>query len=190
MIAHRLSTILKSDQILVIDGGKIVESGTHAELLEKKGVYHKLWTTQLKLQIDPEKVEQTNTAKEDLTLVNDVEENEEASTELRRVTSEADKDITSQKQAEEEAAEVNKWREQLEGKPDTKESRGRHTVKDVINSFNRRLSLSRSPKPGKNGTDSGSQAASPTRSRLKGECSRVRPSECRQRPVRWKRRGG
>ena len=107
--------------------------------------------------------------------MNDVEENEEASTELRRVTSEADKDITSQKQAEEEAAEVNKWREQLEGKPDTKESRGRHTVKDVINSFNRRLSLSRSPKPGKNGTDSGSQAASPTRSRLKANAPEFVP---------------
>ena len=175
MIAHRLSTILKSDQILVIDGGKIVESGTHVELLEKKGAYHKLWTTQLKLQVDAEKADKTSAAKEGLTLVNDLRESEEESTELIRVTSEANRDEDSAKPAEEEVAEVNEWREQLEGKSNTKETRGRQTVKDVINTFNRRLSSSRSPKPGKNGKDSGSQAASPTRSRLKANAPEFVP---------------
>lgn len=42
VIAHRLSTIEHADQILVIDQGKVVESGTHTELLEKKSVYHSL----------------------------------------------------------------------------------------------------------------------------------------------------
>jgi len=42
VIAHRLSTIEHADQILVIDEGKVAESGTHAELIEKHGIYHAL----------------------------------------------------------------------------------------------------------------------------------------------------
>lgn len=45
-IAHRLSTIAKMDKLLVLDDGKIVESGTHAELLESKGIYANLWAHQ------------------------------------------------------------------------------------------------------------------------------------------------
>ncbi|ACF07450.1 ABC-type multidrug/protein/lipid transport system ATPase component [Metamycoplasma arthritidis] len=43
VIAHRLSTIVNADQILVLDGGEIVERGTHKELLAKKGFYEKLY---------------------------------------------------------------------------------------------------------------------------------------------------
>ena len=46
VIAHRLSTIVDSDLILVLDHGHIVEQGTHRELLEKKGFYHKIYTSQ------------------------------------------------------------------------------------------------------------------------------------------------
>ena len=46
VIAHRLSTIVDSDRILVLDHGHIVEQGTHQELLEKRGFYHKLYTSQ------------------------------------------------------------------------------------------------------------------------------------------------
>lgn len=47
VIAHRLSTIQKMDRILVMDDGKIVEEGTHKELVAKKnGIYAKLWTHQ------------------------------------------------------------------------------------------------------------------------------------------------
>jgi ATP-binding cassette, subfamily B, bacterial len=42
VVAHRLATILSSDRILVMDGGRIVEEGTHAELVRKKGLYAKL----------------------------------------------------------------------------------------------------------------------------------------------------
>ncbi|MCL1808059.1 MAG: ABC transporter ATP-binding protein/permease [Oscillospiraceae bacterium] len=46
-IAHRLSTLRDADSLAVIDNGKVVETGTHAELLAKKGEYHKLYTIQL-----------------------------------------------------------------------------------------------------------------------------------------------
>ena len=46
VIAHRLSTIQKADKIIVVQKGEIVEQGKHSELLEKRGVYHKLVTMQ------------------------------------------------------------------------------------------------------------------------------------------------
>jgi len=47
VIAHRLSTIMKMDRIVVIDGGGIVEEGTHAKLLRRRdGLYKKLWNLQ------------------------------------------------------------------------------------------------------------------------------------------------
>lgn len=45
VIAHRLSTITNADKIVVIDGGKIVEQGKHAELIELKGRYYELYKT-------------------------------------------------------------------------------------------------------------------------------------------------
>lgn len=46
VIAHRLSTVLHADQILVIEGGRIVERGRHRELLDKNGVYAALYQAQ------------------------------------------------------------------------------------------------------------------------------------------------
>jgi ATP-binding cassette subfamily B multidrug efflux pump len=48
VIAHRLSTIREADQVLVIDAGRIVERGTHQELLAARGFYHQLYTSQFK----------------------------------------------------------------------------------------------------------------------------------------------
>jgi ATP-binding cassette, subfamily B, bacterial MsbA len=53
-IAHRLSTVLSADQIIVMDGGRIKEIGTHAELLEKSGYYRRLYDHQFnRIQEEP-----------------------------------------------------------------------------------------------------------------------------------------
>ncbi len=44
MIAHRLSTVVSADRIIVLDSGRIIEEGTHQQLLEKKGRYADMWT--------------------------------------------------------------------------------------------------------------------------------------------------
>lgn len=46
MIAHRLRTVVDADQILVLDNGKLAEHGTHQQLMEKNGLYHKLFHIQ------------------------------------------------------------------------------------------------------------------------------------------------
>ena len=46
VIAHRLSTVRHADQVLVVDGGQIVERGTHQELLDRRGAYHDLYMRQ------------------------------------------------------------------------------------------------------------------------------------------------
>ena len=50
VIAHRLSTVVHADQILVMDHGRIVERGTHAELLARRGVYAAMWEIQSREQ--------------------------------------------------------------------------------------------------------------------------------------------
>ena len=49
VIAHRLSTVREADAILVLEKGRVVEVGSHAELLEKKGAYHELFHKQFEL---------------------------------------------------------------------------------------------------------------------------------------------
>ena len=49
VIAHRLSTIQRADLILVIEDGEVVERGKHAELIERRGRYHQLYTVQARI---------------------------------------------------------------------------------------------------------------------------------------------
>ena len=49
VVAHRLSTVKNAHQIIVLDKGRIVETGNHASLIEKKGAYYNLVKNQLEL---------------------------------------------------------------------------------------------------------------------------------------------
>jgi ATP-binding cassette subfamily C protein len=51
VIAHRLSTVLSADQVLVLEAGRVVERGTHDELLAQNGLYSELYRTQFERQI-------------------------------------------------------------------------------------------------------------------------------------------
>jgi ATP-binding cassette subfamily B protein len=52
IIAHRLSTVVDADQILVMDGGEIIERGAHAELLQRNGMYAQMWDLQKRVEQD------------------------------------------------------------------------------------------------------------------------------------------
>lgn len=49
VIAHRLSTIRNSDAIMVLEHGRIVERGSHEDLIKEKGIYYQLYTGKLEL---------------------------------------------------------------------------------------------------------------------------------------------
>lgn len=63
VIAHRLSTIMAADEILVVDQGRIVQRGTHRELVEQDGVYRELYETQFRRALEDQKNRKITKAK-------------------------------------------------------------------------------------------------------------------------------
>jgi ATP-binding cassette subfamily B protein len=55
VIAHRVQSLMKADLILVFDGGRIVERGTHASLTAKEGMYHRIFDLQTAIESELEK---------------------------------------------------------------------------------------------------------------------------------------
>ena len=50
VIAHRLSTVQSSDKILVLDHGRIIEEGSHEQLISRRGTYYQLYTGAFELE--------------------------------------------------------------------------------------------------------------------------------------------
>ena len=57
VIAHRLSTVLRSDVILVMDNGRLIERGTHGELLAAGGLYARVYEEQFRPQEEQDRIE-------------------------------------------------------------------------------------------------------------------------------------
>lgn len=60
IIAHRIQSVMNADQILVIDQGRIIQRGTHAELLEQDGIYHETYVMQTNLESGIAKEDQSD----------------------------------------------------------------------------------------------------------------------------------
>ena len=55
IIAHRIQSIMNADLILVLDKGRIIQRGTHAQLLKSEGIYRKIFDIQTRIEVELEK---------------------------------------------------------------------------------------------------------------------------------------
>ncbi|KAH7403640.1 hypothetical protein BKA64DRAFT_574026, partial [Cadophora sp. MPI-SDFR-AT-0126] len=72
VVAHRLSTIMKADHIVVVMNGKIVEQGSHDELIHKNGKYHDLWSKQIFVKSAKSRSRSRSPQKRDASIINDL----------------------------------------------------------------------------------------------------------------------
>lgn len=70
--SHRLSTIVKADHILVVMNGKIVEQGSHHDLIRSRGKYHDLWSKQIFIKPEKERSRSRSPGKRTSNIVNDL----------------------------------------------------------------------------------------------------------------------
>lgn len=73
VIAHRLSTITQANQILCLHEGKVIEAGTHEELLAKGGRYAMMWRKQIRAELKKAKLEETESESDDIQPLIDLE---------------------------------------------------------------------------------------------------------------------
>jgi len=72
VVAHRLSTIMKADHIVVVMNGKIVEQGSHDELIHTNGKYHDLWSKQIFVKPIKSRSRSRSPQKRDASIINDL----------------------------------------------------------------------------------------------------------------------
>ncbi|KAL5314080.1 hypothetical protein ACEPPN_018504 [Leptodophora sp. 'Broadleaf-Isolate-01'] len=72
IVAHRLSTIMKADHIVVVMNGKIVEQGSHDELIHSNGKYHDLWSKQIFVKPANSRSRSRSPQKRDTSIINDL----------------------------------------------------------------------------------------------------------------------
>ncbi|TVY17749.1 Heavy metal tolerance protein [Lachnellula arida] len=89
IVAHRLSTIMKADHILVVMNGKIVEQGSHEELIHSKGKYHELWSNQIFIKPGTELPNSRSPEQQKSGIVNDLSPAQHKA-ELKKVTETTD----------------------------------------------------------------------------------------------------
>ncbi|KAK5269426.1 hypothetical protein LTR99_006860 [Exophiala xenobiotica] len=152
VIAHRLSTILHADQILVIQDGRVAESGTHETLIKQKGAYNELWSSQLQLEapdVDGGPRSRSPKKQDAAFLINDLSSNgEDSQTLLENTTAEeTDKSHAGERPESSNSRDrTSRNRTSHQAAHAGDEDRGRVKGKHLARALSRRLSRSKSPK--------------------------------------------
>ncbi|KIX99829.1 uncharacterized protein Z520_04465 [Fonsecaea multimorphosa CBS 102226] len=157
VIAHRLSTVMHADHLLVIEDGRIVESGTHDALIKQSGAYNKLWHSQLRLQAEERESRSRSSSpqkKDALVLINDMSAGEQETQTLVKNTSRGSKDDDTERKDPESTSNIptihGHQHRSHQASHNAADSRDRLNAKRFARALGRRLSRSKSP--GKSGS--------------------------------------